>query len=157
MQSHSSHRLNKTAKGNRRQITLKCWERSHDFWWHSRIFPKADCQLFQQTVHHIKAWQTHLSRETRIVSREIKRKSLMSAVTFTTDQFIKGISNCSNTKAFGPDKLSIFHLKNLGPKAIEYLTALYNDSVTSCRIPAICKSAIVIPIPKPGKDSSLGT
>ena len=48
----------------------------------------------------------------------------MSAVTFTTDQVIKGISNCSNTKAFGPDKLSIFHLKNLGPRAIEYLTAM---------------------------------
>ena len=74
----------------------------------------------------------------------------MSAVTFTTDQVIKGISNCSNTKAFGPDKLSIFRL-------IEYLTALSNDSVTSCRFPAIWKSSIVIPIPKPGKESSLGT
>ena len=81
----------------------------------------------------------------------------MSAVTFTTDQVNKGISNCSNTKAFGPDKLSIFHLKNLGPKAIEYLTALFNDSVTSCQVPAIWKSFIVIPIPKPDKDSSLGT
>ena len=58
------------------------------------------------------------SRETRIVSREIKRTSLMPAVTFTTDQVIKGISNCDNTKAFGPDKLSIFHLKNLGLRAI---------------------------------------
>ena len=97
------------------------------------------------------------SRETRLVSREITRKTLMSAVTFTTDQVIKGISNCSNTKAFGPDKLSILHLKNLGPRAIEYLTAFFNDSATSCRIPAIWKSSIVIPIPKPGKDSSLGT
>ena len=96
-------------------------------------------------------------RQPYVVSREIKRKSLMSAVTFTTDQVIKGISNCSNTKAFRPDKLSIFHLKNLGPRAIEYLTAIINDSVTSCRIPAIWKSSIVIPIPKPGKDSSLGT
>ena len=81
----------------------------------------------------------------------------MSAVIFTTDQVIKGISNCSNTKAFGPDKLSIFHLKNLGPRAIEYFTALFYDSVTSCRILAIWKSSIVIPIPKPGKNSSLGT
>ena len=96
-------------------------------------------------------------RETRIVSREIKRKSLMSAVTFTTDQVIKGISNCSNTKAFGSDKLSIVHLKNLGPKEIEYLTAPFNDSVTSYQIPAIWKSSIVINIPKPGKDSSLGS
>ena len=81
----------------------------------------------------------------------------MSAVTFTTDHVIKGISNCSNTKAFGPDKLSIFHLKNLGPRAIEYLTALFNDSVTSCRILAIWKSSVVIPIPKPGKNSSIRT
>ena len=42
----------------------------------------------------------------------------MSAVTFTTDQVIKGISNCSNTKAFGPDKLSIFHLRTLDPKRL---------------------------------------
>ena len=76
--------------------------------------------------------------------------------TFTTEQVIRGISNCSNSN-FGPDKLSFFHQKNLWPKAIEYLTALFNDSVTSCRIPAIWKSSIVIPIPKPGKDSSLGT
>ena len=81
----------------------------------------------------------------------------MSAVTFTTDQVIKGISNCSNTKAFGPHKLSILHLKNLEPRAIEYLTVLSNDSVTSCQIPAIWKSSIVIPIPKPDKYSSLGT
>ena len=94
------------------------------------------------------------SRETRLVSREIKRKSLTSTVTFTTDQITKGISSCSNTRAFGPDKLIIFH--HLGSKGIEYLTALFNDSVTSCRIPSIWKSSIVIPIPKPGKYSSLG-
>ena len=32
-----------------------------------------------------------------------------------------------------------------------------NNSVTSCRIPAIWKSSTVIPIPKPDKESSLGT
>ena len=57
-------------------------------------------------------------RETRIVSIEIKQKSLMPAVTFTMDQVIKGISNCSNTKAFDPDKHNIFHLKNLGHRAL---------------------------------------
>ena len=119
--------------------------------------PKQIANYFNRQFTTSKLGRHTSSRETRIVSREIKRKSLMSAVTFTTDQVIKGISNCSNTKAFGPDKLSIFHLKNLGPRASEYLTAIINDSVTSCRIPAIWKSSIVIPIPKPGKDSSLGT
>ena len=51
----------------------------------------------------------------------------MSAVTFTTDQVIKGISNCSNTKAFAPDKLSIFHLKNLDP---ERLNTSHHSSMT---------------------------
>ena len=87
----------------------------------------------------------------------MKRKYLTSAVTFTTYQVTKGISSCINTRAFGPDKLSIVHLKHLGSRGIEYITALFNNCVTSCRIPSIRKSSIVIPIPKPDKDCSLGT
>ena len=96
-------------------------------------------------------------RDTRLVSREIKRTSLTLAVTFTTDQVTKGISSCNNTRAFGSDELSIFHLKHLGSRGIEYLTALFNNSVTSCRISSIWKSSIAIPIPKLGKESSLST
>ena len=70
---------------------------------------------------------------------------------------MKAIKSCRNSKAFGPDKLSIFHLKHLGPRAIEYITALFNLSVTTCQIPAIWKSSLIIPIPKPGKDTSQGT
>ena len=39
---------------------------------------------------------------------------------------------------------------------IEYITALFNLSVTTCHILAIWKSSLIIPIPKPGKDTSLG-
>ena len=78
-------------------------------------------------------------------------------MTFRTDQVTKGISSCSNTRAFGPYKLSIFHLKHLGSRGIEYLTALINDSVICCQILSIWKSSIVIPILKPGKDCSLST
>ena len=94
--------------------------------------PKQIANYFNRQFTTSKIGRHTSSRETRIVSRKINRKSLMSAVTFITEQVIKGISNCSNTKAFGRDNLSIFHIKNLGPKAIEYLTALFNDSVTSC-------------------------
>ena len=106
-------------------------------------------------------WHIRYNQFTKIPQCQVmqchmsRRKSLTSVETFTTAYVTKGISNCVNTRALGPDELSIFHIKNLGPKAIEYLTALFNDSVTSCRIPAIWKPSIVIPIPKPGKDSSL--
>ena len=79
------------------------------------------------------------------------------AETFTADIVTRAIKSCRNSKAFGPDKFSIFHLKNLGPRAIEYITALFNLSVTNCQIPAIWKSSLIIPIPKPGKDTSVGT
>ena len=121
--------------------------------------PKQISNYFNRQFTTSKLGRHTSSRETRLVSREIKRKSLTSltAEIFTTDQVTKGISNCSNTRAFEPDNLRIFHLKDHGPKAIEYLTVLFNDSVTSCRIPAIWKPFIVIPITKPGKDYSLCT
>ena len=119
--------------------------------------PKQIANYFNRQFTTSKLGRHTSSRDTRLVSREIKRKSLTSAVTFTTDQVTKGISSCSNTRAFGPDKFSIFHLQHLGSRGIEYLTALFKDSVISCRIPSIWKSSIVIPIPKPGKDCSLST
>ena len=119
--------------------------------------PKQIANYFNRQFTTSKLGRHTSSRDTRLVSREIKRKSLTSAVTFTPDQVTKGISSCSNTRAFGPDKLSIFHLNHLGSRGIEYLTALFNDSVTSCRIPSIWRSSIVIPIPKPDKDCSLST
>ena len=36
-------------------------------------------------------------------------------------------------------------------------SAIFNLSVTTCQIPAIWKSSLIIPLPKPGKDTSLGT
>ena len=77
--------------------------------------------------------------------------------TFTTDLVRRAIKRCRNSKAFGLDKLSIFHLKHLAPRAIEYITALLNLSITTCQIPAIWKSSLIIPIPKPGKDTSVET
>ena len=82
------------------------------------------------------------------MTRETKRKPLEMVRTFTTDLVMKAIKSCRNSKAFGPD---------LGPRAIEYITALFNLSATTCRIPAIWKSSLIIPIPKPGKDTSQGT
>ena len=117
--------------------------------------PKQIANYFNRQFTTSELGRHTSSRETRLVSREIKRKSLTSAVTFTTDQVTKGRSSCSNTRTLGPDKLGIFHLKLLGSRGIEYLTVLFNDPVTSCRIPSIWKSSIAIPIPTPGKDSSL--
>ena len=97
------------------------------------------------------------SRETRVLTRDTKRKPLEIVRTFTADLVMKAIKSCRNSKAFGPDKLSIFHLKHLGPRAIEYSTTLFNLSVTTCQIPDIWKSSLIITIPKSGKYTAQGT
>ena len=112
---------------------------------------------FNQQFNISKLGRHTSSRETRVVTRETKRKPLEMVRTFTTDIVMKAIKSCRNSKAFGPDKLSIFHLKHLGPRAIEYIITLFNLSATTCRNPAIWKSPLIIPIPKPGKDTSQGT
>ena len=51
------------------------------------------------------------SHETRYVSREARKKSQETAPIFTTAMVTSAIKSCSNSRAFGPDLLSIFHLK----------------------------------------------
>ena len=110
---------------------------------------------FNQQFNTSKLGRHTSSSETRLVTREAKRKFLEMAQTFTTDLVRTAIKSCRNSKAFGPDKLSKFHLKNLGHRVIKYITALFNLSGSTCQIPAIWKSSLIIPIPKP--DTSVGT
>ena len=123
----------------------------------SHTSPKMIANSFNRQFTTSKLGKHSSSRRTRQVSKDVKRMSLEEAVSFTSDQVTSAINSCRNSRAYGPDSLSIFHLKNLGPLAIEHLTALYNDSLKSCRLPSIWKTSLVIPIPKPGKDSSQGT
>ena len=60
-------------------------------------FTKQVAKYFNRQFTTSKLGRHTFSRETRLVSREIKRKLLTLAVTFTTDQVTKGISRCSNT------------------------------------------------------------
>ena len=84
--------------------------------------------------------------------------SLEEAESFTSDQVTRSPVQSRPVKAEHIAlTLSIFHLKNLGPLTTEHLTALYNDSLKSFRLPSIWKTSLVIPIPKPDKDSSQGT
>ena len=85
------------------------------------------------------------SRRTRHVSKDVKRMSLEQAESITSDQVTSAIKSCRSSRAYGPDTLSIFHLKNLWPLATEHLTTLYNDSLNlSLSISLLCPAAKVL-------------
>jgi hypothetical protein len=78
-------------------------------------------------------------------------------ISITAEEITRAIHSSKNSKSTGPDQVSSYHLKHLGPTAIVYLTKLYNLSLNHNVIPQIWKVAKVVPIPKPGKDLNQGS
>ena len=117
-------------KRNLWQSNTQGRERSNYLQWN--IVP-----IVQATSHKVQQFNTSKlgmhasSNKNQLVARETKRKPLEMAQTFTVDLVIRAIKSCRNSKAFGTNKLSIFHLKHLGPRPIEYITALFNLSLTT--------------------------
>ena len=68
---------------------------------------------------HFKVW-----KDTSKQAWKCGSTTTIRARTFTAVLVMKAIKSSRNSKAFGPDKLSIFHLKLLGPMTIEYITTL---------------------------------
>ena len=94
-------------------------------------------------------------KDNRKINRNIKKQPLNDAPVITSKQVKTAIQNAKNSKAFGPDNISTTHMKHLGPNAINYLTKIFNLSLSKCQIPAIWKSSVIIPLLKPGKDAGL--
>ena len=108
----------------------------------SHTSPKLIANSFNRQFTTSKLGKHYSSRRTRQVSKDVKRMSLEQTESFTSDQVTSSIKSCRSSRAYGPDTLSIFHLKNLGPLVTEHLTALYNDSLKSCRLPSIWKTSV---------------
>ena len=90
------------------------------------------------------------------LGRNQERPLVTTASPFTPHLVTQAIRHGGNSRAAGPDGLTILHLKHLGPLATQYLTQLFNLSYSHANIPSIWKTAIVIPLPKPAKSPSLG-
>ena len=92
----------------------------------------------------------------RKIIRDIN-KLKTEQITITLEQVQKALKATKNNNSTGPDNINIKHLKHLGPIALQFLTDIYNNSLNKNIIPQIWKTAKIIPIPKPNKDTSLGT
>ena len=66
-------------------------------------------------------------------------------------EFEKALAQLNTKQAPGPDKVSIYMLKHLGPQAKKKLLQLFKASWKTSNIPKIWKKATMIPILKRGK------
>ena len=88
----------------------------------SHTSPKMIANSFSRQFTTSKLGKHYSSRRTSQVSKDVKRMSLEEAESFTSDQVTSVIKSCRNSRAYSPDSLIIFHLKNLEPIATEHLT-----------------------------------
>ena len=95
------------------------------------------------------------SRQSRIITRNIKKNKLDDEVIFSYQDTDKAIKSCKASKAAGPDNISNLHLKHLGPNGIAFLTNIFNISTRTSTIPDIWKKSVVIPLLKPNKPSNV--
>jgi hypothetical protein len=93
----------------------------------------------------------------RQVVRKVKSRPLDCQLSFCSAEVSKAIKRAKNSKASGPDGITVLHLKHLGPRGLDYLTAIFNASIRHCSIPAIWKSSTIVPLLKPGKDAKAST
>jgi hypothetical protein len=99
----------------------------------------------------------HLTKERKKATwKLVHQKPLGQCPAFTGEEIALVIKGMKNSRAEGPDRLTICHYKHLGRVALGYLAHIFNRALENCQIPAIWKRSHVIPLPKPGKDATLG-
>ena len=72
---------------------------------------------------------------------------------FTDEEFAHALNNCDSSSP-GKDLINFDMIKHLAPLAKSYLLQFYNHLWSRRKFPKSWRHAIVIPVPKPGKDPS---
>ena len=92
----------------------------------------------------------------RQLKRQFHQLPLTGTPSFTPVDTKEAIRLAKSSTAIGPDWINTLHLKKITQGAINYLTYIFNLSISTGQIPEIWHKATIIPILKPGKDNDIG-
>ena len=92
----------------------------------------------------------------RQLKRQFHQLPLTGTPSFTPADTKEANRLAKSSTVIRPHRVSTLQLKNLAHGAINYLTDIFNQSISTGQIPEIWYKAIIIPIPKPGKDDNIG-
>ena len=92
------------------------------------------------------------------IKRQLKRQFHQLPLTgtpyFTPADRKEAIRLAKSSTAIGPDGMRTLHLKKLAQGAINYLTNIFNLSISTGQIPEIWHKPIIIPILKPDRTTT---
>jgi exonuclease III len=109
--------------------------------------PNFEDVFFQRITNNVNAFKN--TRFTEPLPHPLDDEHMTDEI--TTDEVKSIITHLKNSKAPGPDGIRPILLKNLPESALQALTNIYNNCMTSLYFPTAWKTAYTIMIPKPGK------
>ena len=89
-------------------------------------------------------------KSNRKLKRQFHQLPLTGTPPFSPADTKEAIRLAKSSTAIGPNGMSTFYLKKLAQGAINYLTNIFNLSISTGQIPEIWHKAIIIPILIPG-------
>ena len=93
--------------------------------------PQTHCELFHQTIHK------HATHKTNRYTNRATHKIQGYNITLTTTQVQEAIKQGKNNNSQCPDKLTIRHLKHIGPLGLAFLTCMLKIALNTNIIPHI--------------------
>ena len=118
---------------------------------------KRKADIFSQ--HYAAVSKLKFSKEDRKLNREAKKKINAPSVDnkytqpFTREELKKAIRCMKRKGAQGPDEIPPTFLKELGPRALDELLEIFNQSLSTASCPQVWRNAIIIPLLKAGKSA----
>ena len=114
--------------------------------------------IANKIAHQFTSPPIHLTsdKSKRQLKQQFHQLPLTGTPSFTPADTKEAIRLAKSSTAIGPNGMSTLHLKKLTQGAINYLTTIFNLSISTGQIPEIWHKAIIIPIVKPGKDNKIG-
>ena len=94
--------------------------------------------------------------QTSQIRRRTTKLRLDDAPTINPEDVEQAIKRAQPSKAAGRHEINSLHLKKLGSLAVSYLCNTFQLSLNTGIIPTIWRKSNVIPLPKTGKDHSVG-
>lgn len=110
-------------------------------------------EAVSSSAHYSESFQRYKTRLERQRLERISTKNEAYNEPFRLAE-LRAALNCCNKSAPGTDRILYDMLKHLSQETQQTLLSLYNAIWFSCKIPTSWKEAIVIPVPKQGKDPS---
>ena len=92
----------------------------------------------------------------RQLKRLFHQLPLIGTPSFAPADIKEAIRLAKSSTAIEPDWMSTLHIKTLAHGAINYLTNIFNLSISSGQIPEVWHKARIIQILKPSKESNIG-